>query len=150
MTHRRKFFIDTNILIGAFSFKYEKYRKGAKDYKALQKVLKHYTCSTSVLSVAQTISSKERKRNEVQKFFLEDFKHLDFLTVEKSDILKAFNLKGTKKNGDSLDVEDNIQFVVARDNLCNAILTNNLKDYSNYPLMLILTTKAFLSEKESK
>lgn len=146
MAHRIKIFIDTNVLIGAFSYKFEKYNKGAKDYKALQRILKRYACSTSVLSVAQTISSKAKKQDKVKSFFLEEFKHLDFLPVTKNDVLNAFNMEGKKKNGEPLDVEDNIQFVVARDNSCKVVLTNNIRDFENYPQIIVYNSKNLLQE----
>lgn len=115
-------FVDTNVLVGGYSGD----AKFQKDDDCL-----HYLFSLtgkrlyiSSLSVAQLISVyQKQKSNEEITAVVRDLQHrfniIDFTT---RDIDAALVETGA-------DIEDNVQYVLARKQKCSIIITNNFKDY---------------------
>ena len=115
-------FVDTNVLVGGYS--------GDARYQKDEACL-HYLYSLtgkklyiSSLSVAQLISTfqKKKKNDEIVRI-VRDLQHR-FTVIDFSarDIDAAL-----VENGG--DIEDNVQYVLARKQKCNVIITNNFKDY---------------------
>ena len=128
MTHKASnfnlnhIFVDTNVLVGGYSGD----ARFQKDADCL-----HYLYSltgkrlyVSSLSVAQLISvyQKKKKNDEIVRI-VRDLQHrftvIDFVA---RDIDAA-----PVENGG--DIEDNVQYVLARKQKCSVIITNNFKDY---------------------
>ena len=128
MTHKASnfnpnhIFVDTNVLVGGYSGD----ARFQKDSDCL-----HYLYSLtgkrlyiSTLSVAQLISmfQKKMKNDEIVRV-VRDLQHrftvIDF-TNRDIDVALV-------ENGG--DIEDNVQYVLARKQKCNVIITNNFKDY---------------------
>jgi len=128
MTHKASnfnpnhIFVDTNVLVGGYSGD----ARFLKDADCL-----HYLYSLtgkrlyiSTLSVAQLISmfQKKKKNDEIVRI-VRDLQHrftvIDFTTRDIDAALV--------ENGG--DIEDNVQYVLARKQKCNVIITNNFKDY---------------------
>ena len=118
-------FVDTNVLIGAYS--------GDVRFQADSDCL-HYLCSvtgkrlyTSTLSVAQLISVYQKKKtNEEIARVVRDLQHrFNIINFTSNDIDAALEETGA-------DIEDNIQFVLAKKQKCLIIVTNNYKDYRSF------------------
>lgn len=128
MTHKassfnlNRIFVDTNVLVGGYSGDV----RFQKDADCL-----HYLYSltgkrlyVSSLSVAQLISvyQKKKKNDEIMRI-VRDIQHrfniVDFIN---RDIDAALIENGG-------DIEDNVQYVLARKQKCSVIITNNFKDY---------------------
>ena len=128
MTHKASninpnhIFVDTNVLVGGYSGD----ARFQKDADCL-----HYLYSLtgkrlyiSTLSVAQLISmfQKKRKNDEIVRI-VRDLQHrFTVIDFTARDIDAAL-----VENGG--DIEDNVQYVLARKQKCNVIITNNFKDY---------------------
>ena len=118
-------FVDTNVLIGAYS--------GDARYQTDSDCL-HYLYSIvgkrlyiSTLSVAQLISVYQKKKtNEEIARIVRDLQHrFNIVNFTSNDIDAALEETGA-------DIEDNIQFVLAKKQKCLIIVTNNYKDYRSF------------------
>jgi len=115
-------FVDTNVLIGAFSDKQQ-------DRKCLDYLfsLKGRYLFISALSIAQLVSVfQKRKTNKIIKdivhFLIAKFTIIEF---SKNDIENSLNY-------DFSDMEDNIQYVISKKMKCAYFVTNNKKDYVSF------------------
>ena len=131
MTHKASnfnpnhIFVDTNVLVGGYSGD----ARFQKDSDCL-----HYLYSLtgkrlyiSTLSVAQLISmfQKKMKNDEIVRV-VRDLQHrFTVIDFTNRDIDAAL-----VENGG--DIEDNVQYVLARKQKCNVIITNNFKDYRQF------------------
>ena len=128
MTHKasnfnlNRIFVDTNVLVGGYSGDV----RFQKDADCL-----HYLYSltgkrlyVSSLSVAQLISvyQKKKKNDEIMRI-VRDIQHrFNIVDFTNRDIDAALIENGG-------DIEDNVQYVLARKQKCSVIITNNFKDY---------------------
>lgn len=128
MTHKasnfnlNRIFVDTNVLVGGYSGDV----RFQKDTDCL-----HYLYSltgkrlyVSSLSVAQLISvyQKKKKNDEIVRI-VRDLQHrFNIVDFTNRDIDAALIENGG-------DIEDNVQYVLARKQKCSVIITNNFKDY---------------------
>jgi predicted nucleic acid-binding protein len=128
MTHKASnfnpnhIFVDTNVLVGGYSGD----ARFQKDADCL-----HYLYSLtgkrlyiSSLSVAQLISmfQKKKKNDEIVRI-VRDLQHrFNIIDFAARDIDAALIETGG-------DIEDNVQYVLARKQKCSIIITNNFKDY---------------------
>ena len=115
-------FVDTNVLIGVYS--------GDARFQTDIDCL-HYLYSivgkrlyASTLSVAQLISVYQKKKtNDEIRSIVRDIQHrFTIVNFTVKDIDEALTENGA-------DIEDNVQFVLARKQKCRVIITNNYKDY---------------------
>ena len=115
-------FVDTNVLIGAYS--------GDVRFQTDSDCL-HYLYSivgkrlyASTLSVAQLISVYQKKKtNDEIRSIVRELQHrFTIVNFTVKDIDEALIENGT-------DIEDNVQLVLARKQKCRVIITNNYKDY---------------------
>ena len=115
--------VDTNVLVGGYSGD-ARFQKDADCLHYLY-TLTGKRLYISTLSVAQLISmfQKKRKKNDEIVRIVRDLQHhftvIDFVAC---DIVAALIENGG-------DIEDNVQYVLARKQKCSIIITNNLKDY---------------------
>ena len=120
-------YVDTNVLIN--------YCTGqTNDVKALRYVFskrRKEVLFTSSLAVVQTISKLQSTSNKRKAYSREaTIKKLDeilskftVLDLSFSDIKSGFNHLNN-------DIEDNVHYVLSQKMKCNAILTNNIKDFT--------------------
>ena len=115
-------FVDTNVLVGGYSGD----ARFQKDADCL-----HYLYSLtgkrlyiSSLSVAQLISVYQKKKiNDEIVRIVRDLQHrFNIIDFTNRDIDASLTETGA-------DIEDNVQFVLARKQKCSIIVTNNYKDY---------------------
>lgn len=115
-------FVDTNVLVGGYSGK----SNFQKDADCL-----HYLFSLtgkklyiSTLSVAQLISMFQKKyTNEEIVKMVRDIQHrFTVIDFTSRDINAALEETGA-------DIEDNVQYVLAKKQKCRIVITNNYKDY---------------------
>ncbi|MDR2964061.1 MAG: type II toxin-antitoxin system VapC family toxin [Bacteroidales bacterium] len=134
-----KIYVDTNVLIN--------YCTGqTADVAALKHVFakrQKHSLFTSSLAIVQTISrlqsgnkarnrkaySKEKTINELN-YLSGKFTVLD-LTL--ADIKKGFNES-------SEDIEDSVHYILSQKKKCDAILTNNTKDFTQFNNIKLLET----------
>ena len=115
-------FVDTNVLVGGYSGD----AKFQKDDDCLRYLfsLTGKRLYISSLSVAQLISVYQKKKSNAEiTAVVRDLQHrfniIDFTT---KDIDAALKETGA-------DIEDNVQFVLAKKQKCYIVVTNNYKDY---------------------
>ncbi len=85
---------------------------------------------TSSLSIAQTIALLQSNRPNRKAYTKEKvsslmdglIKKLTIIDLTKEDISKAFSINNK-------DIEDNIQYVLSQKKKCDAIVTDNTKDF---------------------
>ncbi|MBP5705067.1 MAG: type II toxin-antitoxin system VapC family toxin [Paludibacteraceae bacterium] len=82
---------------------------------------------TSSLSIAQTIALLQSNRPNRKAYTKEKVsslmdKKLTIIDLTKEDISKAFSINNK-------DIEDNIQYVLSQKKKCDAIVTDNTKDF---------------------
>lgn len=115
-------FVDTNVLVGGYS--------GDQRFQIDRDCL-HYLYSRigkrlyiSALSVAQLISVFQKKKtNEEIISIVHDIQHrFNIINFTAKDIDGALRETGA-------DIEDNVQFVLAKKQKCLIVVTNNYKDY---------------------
>lgn len=115
-------FVDTNVLVGGYSGK----SSFQKDADCL-----HYLFSLtgkklyiSTLSVAQLISMFQKKHtNEEIVGMVRELQHrFTVIDFTNRDIDAALAETGA-------DIEDNVQYVLAKKQKCRIVITNNYKDY---------------------
>ncbi|GHT48435.1 hypothetical protein FACS189440_12030 [Bacteroidia bacterium] len=115
-------FVDTNVLIGAWS-------NNIMDKNCLKYIFsltgKHLFISS--LSVAQLVSvfQKKKSNEEIRKIVRYLLSKFTVLSFTDKDIKMSIELKGT-------DIEDNIQYVIGKKQSCFCFVTNNKKDYTNF------------------
>jgi predicted nucleic acid-binding protein len=115
-------FVDTNVLIGAWS-------DNIIDTNCLKYIFsltgKHLFISS--LSVAQLVSvfQKKKSNEEIKKIVRYLLSKFTVLSFTDKDIKMSIELKGT-------DIEDNIQYVIGKKQSCFCFVTNNKKDYTNF------------------
>ena len=128
MTHKtttfnpNHIFVDTNVLVGGYSGDI----RFQRDYDCL-----HYLFSLtgkrlyiSTLGVAQLISIYQKKKSneEIARVVRELQHRFTVIDFTNRDIDTALIETGA-------DIEDNVQYVLARKQKCSIIITNNFKDY---------------------
>ena len=126
-----KIFVNTNVLIGAWSGK----RYDLECLKYLYS-LNGKTIYTSALSIAQLVSvfQKNKDNNEVKNIVI---------SIKSRFVIIGFT---DKDIDDSLlitfgDMEDNIQYTISSKMHCFHLITNNIKDYRKYMNINILKPK---------
>ena len=115
-------FVDTNVLVGGYSGD----AKFQKDDDCLRYLfsLTGKRLYISSLSVAQLISVFQKKKsNEEITQVVRDLQHrFNIIDFTAKDIDAALKETGA-------DIEDNVQFVLAKKQKCYIVVTNNYKDY---------------------
>jgi len=121
-------FVDTNVLIGAFSEKQQ-------DKKCLDYLfsLKGKYLFISTLSVAQLVSVfQKRKTNKVIKDIVRSLiAKFTIIEFSETDIENSLNY-------DYSDMEDSIQYIISKKKKCAYFVTNNKKDYISFNLNVLL------------
>lgn len=115
-------FVDTNVLVGGYSGD----AKFQKDDDCLRYLfsLTGKRLYISSLSVAQLISVYQKKKsNEEITYVVRELQHrFNIIDFTAKDIDAALKETGA-------DIEDNVQFVLAKKQKCYIVVTNNYKDY---------------------
>ena len=115
-------FVDTNVLVGGYSGD-AKYQKDDDCLRYLFSLTGKWLYISS-LSVAQLISVYQKKKsNEEITHVVRDLQHrFNIIDFTAKDIDAALKETGA-------DIEDNVQFVLAKKQKCYIVVTNNYKDY---------------------
>ena len=118
-------FVDTNILIGAYSEKKEFQEEAACLHYLTSLVGKKIYIST--LSVAQLVSTLQNRFSRTKMIqIVKELRHrFEVLSFTKEDIDKSIADVGT-------DIEDNMQHIISTKANCRIIVTKNAGDYSLY------------------
>jgi len=115
-------FVDTNVLVGGYSGD----AKFQKDDECLRYMfsLTGKRLYISSLSVAQLISVYQKKKSNAEiTAVVRDLQHrFNIIDFTAKDIDAALKETGA-------DIEDNVQFVLAKKQKCYIVVTNNYKDY---------------------
>ena len=115
-------FVDTNVLVGGYSGD----AKFQKDDDCLRYLfsLTGKRLYISSLSVAQLISVYQKKKSNAEiTAVVRDLQHrFNIIDFTAKDIDAALKDTGA-------DIEDNVQFVLAKKQKCYIVVTNNYKDY---------------------
>jgi predicted nucleic acid-binding protein len=115
-------FVDTNVLVGGYSGD----TKFQKDDDCLRYLfsLTGKRLYISSLSVAQLISVYQKKKSNAEiTAVVRDLQHrFNIIDFTAKDIDAALKETGA-------DIEDNVQFVLAKKQKCYIVVTNNYKDY---------------------
>ena len=115
-------FVDTNVLVGGYSGD----AKFQKDDDCLRYLfsLTGKRLYISSLSVAQLISVYQKKKSNAEiTAVVRDLQHrFNIIDFTAKDIDAALKETGA-------DIEDNVQFVLAKKEKCYIVVTNNYKDY---------------------
>lgn len=122
----RKIYIDTNVIIN--------YCTGVEnDVRALNYVFSKcrkemlFTSSLSVVQAVSNLQTKKKSRPAFDRFETISkietvLKKVTQLDLTQQDIAEAFSLVNN-------DLEDNVHYVLSKKRKCEAILTNNVKDF---------------------
>jgi len=143
----KRIYVDTNVLINYCT-------EQNNDVRALQYVFskrRKEVLFTSSLAVVQAITklqsgSKQHKRKAYSrettiKKLNEILPKFTVLDLSLSDIKTGFNHLNN-------DIEDNVHYVLSQKMKCNAILTNNIKDFTFFKdIAAIETNLALIKQK---
>lgn len=119
-------YIDANVLINYCTGK----GLGKEGLSYVFKKFKRNHLFTSSLAMVQTIAELQKKKKERDAFSKKQT--IEFIKKLSSKITVVdftFNQIEKAFSYDSNDIEDNIQYQISQINNCDAILTNNLKDF---------------------
>ncbi len=141
----RKIFVDANVIIDMLD-------KSRKQYISANKVITYcvtknielYTSCDLITTVYYVLSKKDKKRALNNIKYTSDIFELIPFSNDKLD--EAVYIMET--NPEFKDLEDTLQYVLAKKEKCDLILTNNKEFYS--PDIKIYTTNDFLKKLNSK
>jgi predicted nucleic acid-binding protein len=139
----RKIFVDGNIILDYFTQDrpFSKYSEIVIDYFIFQNPDVSLITSCDLITTIYYVLSKKNKEEAL--FNIKDA--LDFLKLvsfSNQEVNQAIKLMLTDKN--FKDLEDTIQYVLAKENGCDLILTNDKDFYS--PDIEILSSKEFIEK----
>ncbi|MBO7439067.1 MAG: type II toxin-antitoxin system VapC family toxin [Bacteroidales bacterium] len=139
-------YLDTNVLMNYCSQQSEE----IKIAKYLTDVRYENNLYISALSVAQTVSliqsrkkkSKEEKRFEIDR--LQEFvKKFTIISLTEKEIANSFEIYNS--HSDFVDIEDVIQYSIAKKVKCDAIITHNKSDFAAFVGNDVKIIDAYLS-----
>ncbi len=139
-------YLDTNVLMNYCSQQSEE----IKIVKYLTDVRYGNNLFISALSVAQTVSliqsrkkkSKEEKRLEIDRL-QELVKKFTIISLTEKEIANSFEMYNS--HSDFVDIEDVIQYSIARKVKCDAIITHNKSDFAAFVGNDVKIIDAYLS-----
>jgi predicted nucleic acid-binding protein len=139
-------YLDTNVLMNYCSQQSEE----IKIAKYLTDVRYENNLYISALSVAQTVSliqsrkkkSKEEKRLEIDRL-QELVKKFTIISLTEKEIANSFELYNS--HSDFVDIEDIIQYSIAKKVKCDAIITHNKSDFAAFVGNDVKIIDAYLS-----
>ena len=139
-------YLDTNVLMNYCSQQNEE----IKIVKYLTDVRYENNLYISALSVAQTVSliqsrkkkSKEEKRLEIDRL-QELVKKFTIISLTEKEIANSFELYNS--HSDFVDIEDIIQYSIAKKVKCDAIITHNKSDFAAFVGNDVKIIDAYLS-----
>jgi predicted nucleic acid-binding protein len=131
--------LDTNIVIDFASKRENFYEKSKKIFSlAVQQKYKAYLTATTVTDIFY-ILKKENGRERTIGFLKEIFQIVDVLGIDKTIIMGALYSGWA-------DFEDAVQVQAATQNLIDAIVTRNTKDFKKLENIRILTPSELLEQ----
>jgi predicted nucleic acid-binding protein len=131
--------LDTNIVIDFASKREDFYEESKKIFSlAVQQKCKAYLTATTVTDIFY-ILRKENGREQTVGFLKEIFQIVDVLGIDKTIIMDAL-YSGWG------DFEDAVQMQAATQNLIDAIVTRNTKDFKKSENIRILTPSELLAQ----
>lgn len=128
MMDSNRIFVDTNVLVGAWTGKPD-------DERCLKYLfaLRGKRLFISTLSIAQFVSIFQKKRTAGE------------IRAQVKYLQTKFNLVGFVENDvdealseTASDIEDSIQYTLSRKVRCQHFVTNNIKDYTGFFLLNVL------------
>ena len=139
-------YLDTNVLMNYCSQQNEE----IKIVKYLTDVRYENNLYISALSVAQTVSliqsrkkkSKEEKRLEIDRL-QELVKKFTIISLTEKEIANSFEIYNS--HSDFVDIEDVIQYSIAKKVKCDAIITHNKSDFAAFVGNDVKIIDAYLS-----
>lgn len=139
-------YLDTNVLMNYCSQQSEE----IKIAKYLTDIRYENNLYISALSVAQTVSliqsrkkkSKEEKRLEIDRL-QELVKKFTIISLTEKEIANSFELYNSHSN--FVDIEDIIQYSIAKKVKCDAIITHNKSDFAAFVGNDVKIIDAYLS-----
>ena len=141
MNKARRIYVDTNVLIN--------YCTGVPaDTSALNYIFskrRKEVLFTSTLAIVQTITNLQTKKKSRRAFSKEQtvlsinklLSKFTVLDLTLSDVTNGFN-------SDAEDVEDGTHYILSQKKKCDAILTNNTKDFAHFSSVYKISPKSSL------
>jgi predicted nucleic acid-binding protein len=138
MNDASKVFIDTNILINDFLYRYWQRTTGLNAHNALVSLKnKGKQMYIAIFSVMQVISTLERARvpkDEVAKEVKRLTERYELVQLAQTDIENALS-------HENLDLEDCMQYELSQKVKCFYILTDNVKDFRSFKNIVVVKAK---------
>jgi len=143
MIKHKRIFIDTNILINAYTGKYtnKTYFKKCLDYIFRLDNAKIYTSANAMIVMFSKLQKKCGNRPAISKQNIEIYYHsllnkIEILDCTKKDIDNSIKLN-------FIDMEDNYQYIVGKKVNCNVFITENTKDFKYFTDILVVNPKKY-------
>lgn len=135
--NRNHIFIDTNIIIGAYlnDKKFEN-EKRCWNYPTSLIGKKIYVSSLSIAQFVSTLQHHKINKELVKSNVCNILTKANIIDFTKEDIRKSLSLQEN-------DLEDNIQYVLAKKLKCGILFTQNNKHYKDYFDISIHTAKEY-------
>jgi predicted nucleic acid-binding protein len=139
----RRIFIDTNVLINAYTGKYtgNVYFKKCLDYVFHLDNAKIYTSANAVIVMFSRLQKKCANRPAISKQDVEIYykflrNKMEILDCTEKDIDSSIKLNFH-------DMEDNCQYIVGKKANCNVFITENYKDFKYFTDILVVNPKKY-------
>ena len=128
-------YVDSNALINFFT----RQKDEIDAFKYLFEKRRREVLFTSTLAIAQTISNLQTKKKTRAKFSkTQANKVVDFINTKFTVLeLSQNDIENAKKNEKSEDFEDCIHYEISQKKNCDCIITNNIKDFSDFKLQIL-------------
>lgn len=137
-------YVDSNALINFFT-----QQKNEKDaFKYLFEKRRREVLFTSTLAIAQTISNLQTKKKTRAKFSKEKTNQIVDFIKTKFTILEfsKTDIENARNNNKSEDFEDCIHYEISQKKNCDCIITNNIKDFTNFQLPVLQPSVCILKD----
>ncbi|MCQ2605417.1 MAG: type II toxin-antitoxin system VapC family toxin [Bacteroidales bacterium] len=137
-------YVDSNALINFFT-----QQKNEKDaFKYLFEKRRREVLFTSTLAIAQTISNLQTKKKTRAKFSKEQTNQIVDFIKTKFTILEfsKTDIENARNNNKSEDFEDCIHYEISQKKNCDCIITNNIKDFTNFQLPVLQPSVCILKD----
>lgn len=130
-------FIDTNIIVGAFS-EGKEFADERRCWNYLTSLVgkKLYISSLSVAQFISIFQHHKINRNLLRKYVNNILTKTNIIDFTKGDIETSLKMKES-------DLEDNIQYVLAKKLKCGVFFTQNKKHYKDYMYTDVYTAKEY-------
>jgi len=132
-----KLFVDSNIFIDILLARQDFLQDSATIYKLVENGIVNGFVAPITINNIHYICRKSTNQELIKEFLYDIATHFHITPMSQTTIALA-------KEADITDFEDALQYAMAKESKCGAIITRNIKDFKYIKDINILTPREFL------